>query len=656
MELQSVILDGFRRFRKPTEILTNGKLVSLIGPNEAGKTSILYAIAHLGHTAPIAKSDISRGRKVEDGQVVITAKYLLEKDDMDAANIKKTTWYIRKKKKDGKFTAEFHPRIEKRNLSHRKSLLDDLERVRSNNKIWGRLVQDDDEIVRVFQDAGAALRSEEESLEDAESESIKNLKDAVSKKWIESDPAYFRNLSEKIANCLSKEGEETPEQFARSVIYGRLPKVLFFSNQERILEGSYDIPSLSSEIPVALDNLAKIANLNLRELARAHAEDDTPSITKMKNQANQELQKRFEESWSQSGIHVTLEIRNDNLEILVEESGLNYTRLAERSDGLRQFVALQSFTTCERADRPILLIDEAEIRLHYDAQADLIQMLSKQNVAPKIIYTTHSAGCLPEDLGNGVRMVSYDDVQEGESTSKVSNQFWDRDSGGLEPLLFGMGATTLAFFPIRKALLTEGESDMLLLPTMLREVLKRDSLSFQIVPGVSKTSGVNLPILARNGAGVAFALDFDGGGRELSNKIVSAGFDKSSIFFLKASQGKDYQVEDFVNVNVLFHAVNNAFARREYKGDPIPKSALKANGRMAAVKRHFCKKKEDYVPKVLIAYEILDYVSKNPDESILDKSKVKAFAKFAKDVLAYFERSADAAEMAKGKGDLVIAK
>jgi predicted ATP-dependent endonuclease of OLD family len=54
---------------------------------------------------------------------------------------------------------------------------------------------------------------------------------------------------------------------------------------------------------------------------------------------------------------------------------------------------------------PILLLDEIETHLHYDAQADLAQMLAKQEIVAKVIYTTHSMGCLPEDLGTGVRFI-----------------------------------------------------------------------------------------------------------------------------------------------------------------------------------------------------------------------------------------------------------
>lgn len=635
MELLSVTLAGFRRFAEPAELRTSGKLVALLGPNEAGKTSILKAISQIGSTEAIPKGDLARAAKVGAKDVVISARFRLDVDDLAAASIDKPTCYVLDKSAAGNQTHRFEPQVRKREISHRQKLRATLERVRGNNRLWGRLVSSGSDVADLFNGAEEVLSSAEETLSIDQIEKLELLRAVAREEPLDSDPGYFKDLSTNLFDAIELEQEHTPSDYAFSETYKRIPKFLLFSNEDRLLKGSYTLDELNAMIPPALSNIARVAGLDIVELISAINEEDTPKIAKLKLQANEELRKIFSENWSQSKVQVAFEVMNEEIQILVQEDGFNFTKLAERSDGLRQFVALQAFTTCERAENPVLLIDEAEMRLHYDAQADLIQMLSRQTVSPKIIYTTHSAGCLPEDLGNGVRLVDYVSRGEGAPTSTVRNHFWNRESGGLEPLLFGMGAATLAFFPIRRALLTEGESDMLLLPTMFRECFDSASLDFQIVPGLSKTSGINLPILARNGKGIAFILDGDQGGREIKRKILEASFDERSVFFLKASGKVDSQLEDFIDPKLLSIAAHDVLSELAPAKQQIAPSSLRATGRLQAIATHYGLKKPGEIPKTRMAYSILDYLISNPDRKVVDPQKKQIFEQIAHNIRAH---------------------
>src|SRR5206468_181099 len=97
--------------------------------------------------------------------------------------------------------------------------------------------------------------------------------------------------------------------------------------------------------------------------------------------------------------------------------------------------------------------------------ADLVRAFEQQSLAAKIIYTTHSAGCLPSDLGTSVRVV---EPIPDTDRSRIRNDFWGT-SAGFSPLLMAMGASALAFTPTRRAVLAEGPSDLLLLPSLLKD-------------------------------------------------------------------------------------------------------------------------------------------------------------------------------------------
>lgn len=635
MELQSVILKGFRRFAEATELRTNGKLVALLGPNEAGKTSLLKAISQIGTSTPVAKTDYSRAAQIAPDDIVISARFRLDDDDLIAASLDQSTWYTLDKKASGKQIHRMEPAVRERDISHRSKLSASLSKVRKNNKLWGRLIESNSDILELFDKVTETLTASDETLNGDAVDEMEKLREAVRDAPETADPAYFRDLPARLLEAIEAEQAPTPSENAFSVIFKRVPKFLLFSNDDRLLNGSYSFEELKTSIPPALANLAKVAGLAIHELISALEEEDTPKVARLKLQANEALKTQFSENWSQSGVHVAFEVLNDELQVLVQEEGYNFTKLAERSDGLRQFVALQAFTTCERVENPVLLIDEAEMRLHYDAQADLIQMLSKQSVSPKIIYTTHSAGCLPEDLGNGVRLVDYAIHVSGAPISTVRNHFWNRDGGGLEPLLFGMGAATLAFFPIRRALLTEGESDMLLLPTMFRECFETTSLDFQVVPGLSKTSGINLPILARNGTGIAFILDNDTGGRQIRNKILEASFEDSSIFFLKGSAHADFQLEDFIDPKLLSLGAHVALSDLAPSKPPIPSSSFRSNDRLKLIAKHYGLAKPSDVPKTRIAYAVLDHVTAHPERSVIDPQKKQIFDRIARNIRAF---------------------
>ncbi|MEO1145929.1 MAG: hypothetical protein AAFY26_10055, partial [Cyanobacteria bacterium J06638_22] len=190
--------------------------------------------------------------------------------------------------------------------------------------------------------------------------------------------------------------------------------------------------------------------------------------------------------------------------------------------------------------------------LHYDAQADLIQMFTRQNVASKIIYTTHSIGCLPEDLGS-VRMIAAD-----EPHSKINNWFWTGNTPGFSTLLFALGANTMAFIPMRYAVITEGAADMILLPSLLKSAIGKDELGFQVAPGLSSVNSEGIAIVDKESPRTVYLVDSDEGGRKIYKKIISAGVAQERILALPSINAPDETtvVEDFVNRQSYVRAVN----------------------------------------------------------------------------------------------------
>jgi predicted ATP-dependent endonuclease of OLD family len=249
---------------------------------------------------------------------------------------------------------------------------------------------------------------------------------------------------------------------------------------------------------------------------------------------------------------VRLRIDAGVLQILIPLHATDYVPISQRSDGLRQFIALRAFVAAQDALDPVLLIDEAERHLHYDAQADLVEVLTEQIDAPKVIYSTHSAGCLPHDLGTGVRaIVPSQDSDE----SVIENSFWS-EGLAFSPLLIGMGASALAFASARKAVIGEGISESILLPSLLREATGQTSLDYQVAPGLANASRDALGDLDLTAARVVYLVDGDSGGAKLKKRLCESDVPEKLILVLGADKHPDLTLEDLVDANAFLVAVN----------------------------------------------------------------------------------------------------
>jgi putative AbiEii toxin of type IV toxin-antitoxin system len=217
------------------------------------------------------------------------------------------------------------------------------------------------------------------------------------------------------------------------VLGSRRPRFLPFEPNARELLSAY---SFEEEPNVALFNLLSLAGTSWSALSEASS--DAGRIEGILQLANEKLAEVFR-AWQQFPMTVRLRVADNVVHVLVSmvEPG-DYIGIGERSAGLRQFVALRAHIASKNAGpEPILLVDEADIHLHYDAQADLIQVLNEQEEAAKVIYTTHSAGCLPPDLGTGIRIVlptketdAHGDLNDTDD-SKIVNWFWTEEVEGL---------------------------------------------------------------------------------------------------------------------------------------------------------------------------------------------------------------------------------
>jgi predicted ATP-dependent endonuclease of OLD family len=504
MKLYSITIEGYRRFERKQSLQLDCRLIALLGPNEAGKTSILKLLqGFTDDDAPYAVSgagqDLTRGKQFPQDQIIVSVKLLVEPGDLEAiASVHEasaTRWAVVRKQVDGKKGIEIYPEIT-RNLSLRKAAKSQIEEVIASLE-HSELAETELTELRKLLEQSLEIVSDE-TTPTFSAQQIQTLQS------LRNTQRESRPVSDALALLISSESKEHPAITAGKILLTRVPQFVLFSEADRSLRSSYDLNSFfianpRQPVPNALQNLAATAELSLSELFNSIQAKDEGKIETLLMTANAAIEQKITKGWNQANLTMRFRTNGSILSVVVKSPESQFEVISERSDGLRQFVALLAFLSrhaeIENSNDIVLLIDEAEIRLHYDAQADLVQMLARQTVARQVIYTTHSVGCLPEDLGLGVRLVHA----ETERTSIVVNRFWSQNLPGLSPVLIGMGAATMAFLPVRYCVLTEGASDMLMLPALLREASGQESLGFQIAPGLSEAGGRQISVLQNEG-------------------------------------------------------------------------------------------------------------------------------------------------------------
>lgn len=586
MKLLKIRLRQFRRFAEDQGLDLNEDLIALVGPNEAGKSSILEAIELLGKGQSPTRADVTRS---ESGRATVSGLYLLGADDKEAIKDIHDTdkvdriWVDLRSDRDNRIWRFEDP--PHRDLGPRQRCAAlvkalegdpalDAQYSRSTELPWDpqmyvdiveRLSSDDetlpDEVIQSFETLSARLRDLEYPGLDAEPAEEGGEGAAPT----EHDPIDQERSSARTqaADALSAlahtERLATPGKQVIDALNDRLPLVAFFQREDRELQSDYNFNEIVDNPPPALANLCAIAGLNLAEVKTELAIPRLPRVEKLFEDANSQLRARFQGTWTQSGVYPRFAPPHEGILriFLATEGNADYSEPRERSDGLRWFIALHAFLVAKGAVQPILLVDEAETHLHYDAQADLIDALMGQEVAAKVVYTTHSVGCLPPDLGRGIRAIL---VERAAERSHIANSYWSVDPGGDDrvgytPLLFAMGARLLSLTVPRYAVIGEGPSDAILLPTLLREVADITSLPYRVVPGLADLEQNRFGTLSEHAGKVACLADGDDEGLRKIAEITDAGIDAKSLFHL-GNVAAGCSLEDLVTAEVFAEAVN----------------------------------------------------------------------------------------------------
>jgi hypothetical protein len=595
VRLLKVKLEGIRRFEATDALLVADRLVAIVGPNEAGKTSLLRALDQIDRI----REPLPATMATRQATVTPCIRALFELDEADRAALSgihdthdlRRFWLVR----STGGTSWGLERSPRRDLEPRRSLGPMLESLSSDPSVEAAIADAEHPLTEAVWHAVQSLAEiDDDSLNDEQRGSIDELAGALAavvdeadedEDELDEDERASRASTREVRagargevvrvlrSVAAAEAKARPWQQAVDVLRGRLPTIIEFDDEDRDLHTEYDLQEIGDDDPpAALANVAALAELDLTALQAAIGSGDHGTVRLLRENANARLAEVFDESYGQSDVCLQLDTDATVLRLLVRSEGReDFVELSDRSAGFRWFAALVAFLARRHSERPLVLIDEIETHLHYAAQADVVDVLSRQTIADQVIYTTHSAGALPPDLGRGVRAVV---PIEGRQRSEISNSFWT-SGPGFTPLLFGLGASTLPFSIPKYLIVAEGASDAILLPSLIREAVGTTGLPYRIAPGISNTPPEDLHKLDAEGGRVVYLVDGDAGGRTHKENLKAAGIDEARMLDLAFLADADVTPEDCVDVALLVEAANR-------EGGPFWNGKLLSDGDLPA--------------------------------------------------------------------------
>lgn len=607
MQLTRIKFEGYKRLAK-TQCSVDGRTIAFIGPNEAGKSSVLQGLQWLTQEpgVPLRPADLNRSMSAVGTEPVVQADFRLDASDIAALHeldispatpiSLRTVKILRvSRTADGTFTPAVLIPLRRSQVPFEKAS-------------------------SAINDATSALQEYADSLgEDLYSSFVTIFASIIDEfgisEWTDDRITLLAELEDRFgdlttgivadrfegAKNLREQLEQTlkaiqaahaaaiqpePEPAVLDHLVSRMPRFLLFSDEDRILKPVYNLADdeLRLKPPTPFANLLSVAQTSPEQVWEVVRAADNARMRTLESRMNAALSARLQPMWTQSSLTLSVAINQGGLiEVNIVELAnpdSTVTPIDERSDGLRAFLALICFlVAADLRNPPILLVDEAERNLHYDAQSDLVRVLTHDLKVAKVLYTTHSPGCLPLDLGTGIRVVHRNPSDP--SVSSLENNFWTDSEPGFSRLLFVMGAEVAAFSALRRAVLAEGVSEMILLPTLLRNASDGAELDFQVAFGLSNMSAATA--LGSVALITTFLVDGDEAGDNKLRLLREEGVPDSHLLQLPRGQA----IEDLVDRKTYLDEVDGWL--EDMGAGRLDRSALAADETIAHAVDRYCK-------------------------------------------------------------------
>ncbi len=485
----------------------------LAGKNEAGKSSILEALACFNQESTIPESAIPLTKTKSKPKIEIWAELSDEdksaiheklgsshSDDPNLKEILKQIDQIHAEKSfpnelsvSGRFKELLDVRLQKKlseifrdfSIELTNRIPEDAHFSKALSNLLGILTKSGDSVKDRFASVQSAIDKAQSTITP---ETALTLKQTVS---------LYASLAET-----THSEELTLASNLKKAIQDQIPKFVLFSSFEDVFPNEISFELLDSN--PWIQDLRSISDLDI-SLIRG---SNSAGKKQHKHKLNLQINENFKQYWSQDFSNLSIDWDDGTLNFWIEEDGIFYPP-ALRSQGRRWHLAfyVKVSARISSSGKSVLLIDEPGLYLHAIAQRDILKHLEDSSKTSQILVSTHSPYLIEPNKLERVRLVLKSDSRGTQIENKLHAS---SDAETLTPILTAIGLELnqgIANVALQSNVIVEGPSDYFYL-TALSEILNSSDINFVSGGGAGNMTKVGT-ILQGWGTKVLYLFDND---------------------------------------------------------------------------------------------------------------------------------------------------
>jgi len=305
----------------------------------------------------------------------------------------------------------------------------------------------------------------------------------------------------------------------------------------------------------------------------------------------------------------------------------------DRSKGCKWFFSFLIFTEFRknRSRNILFLLDEPASNLHSSAQQKILEAIKELSSNSMVVYSTHSHHLINPKWLSGAYVVINDkltdsilrgDMTFDESTKIVAKKYFKYVGDGhgstkisyFQPILDALDYKPSAVEPIPNIIITEGKFDWYAFKYFIDTVMKHKKYSFNLYPGAGRDQLYDIiRLYLAWGKQFIVLLDGDMAGQNSKKKYLKEFGDlvKANIVTLKDILGLDIALEGLFEDDDKEQIINDVFGKGSYVNILGDSQKIKEKLNLAINHLAYNKKKIEMSEKTLSNFsKIFEFLKK----------------------------------------------